>query len=45
MKDFLITLFIGFILGAGFVWSLAKHDSAKLQMQFGEIIVAMETGK
>jgi hypothetical protein len=45
MKDFLIAFIIGFIMGAGLTLSMAKHESAKLQMQFGQIIVAMETGK
>ncbi len=45
MKEFIVTLAIGFILGMGLMWSLNKHDSAKLQVKFGEVIVAMETNK
>jgi hypothetical protein len=42
MKDFIIAFIIGFIMGAGLILSMARHETANMQVRFGEAIIAIQ---
>jgi hypothetical protein len=45
MKEFILILAMGFALGAVLILSLCHRDNARIQMQFGEAIMAIQMGK